>query len=273
MSILNILRQTHGEWVSMKEFTAFTFPGADVQATLRGLRINLRVSGNPDYTGVAVFDIQHQTREARFVRPCTTLESQSYLNNFPRSNAVLFLNKHKNWIGVSGLQVSPVYGVSEYTQEFESARIFKIGDVWVFGSRSTEYPYVSSGLRMSFQNRDNVLMVRGATPDHRAAYMEKLDLIERPKIEVPDSVSFMGGVLLDIVNRGDGTTLVTYSVSNSTFTSLVDSKTMKVISAGICLDGEDSNYDLTTLIPVIRKGIETNRIYRTGGIDGDSYDD
>lgn len=273
MSALDTLRKLHGEWTALQSFTAFTFPGADVQATLRGLRINLSAIGNPDYVGVAIFDVLRQTKQARFVRPATTDESDTYLSNFRRSPAVLFRNKHGNWIGVSNRRVSPVFGVSEYIQEFESARIFEIGDVWVFGSPSIEYPHVSANLRMSFQNQDHVLMVRGATPDHRIAYVEKLDLIERPKIEIPDSVSFMGGKLVDMVDRGDGTALVTYLISNSTFTSLVDSKTLKVISAGICLDGEDGNYDLTTLIPVIRKGINTGRIHRTGVNDGDYYDD
>lgn len=273
MSILNTLRQIHGDWTALQSFTAFTFPGAGVQATLRGLRINLDVSNNSDFVGVGRFDPHPQTRSADLVGPATYEQASAYLSSFPRSAAVLFRNKHNNWIGVSNRQISPVYAVSDYFQEFESARIFKIGDVWVFGSQSVEYPRVSSSLRLSFENKDRVLMIRGATPDHRIAYTEKLNLVERPKTTLPDAVSFMGGKLIDMVNRGDGTSLVTYTVHSTTFTSLVDSATMRVVSAGICLDGEDSNFDLTTLIPVIRKGIETNRIHRTGINNEYSNDD
>lgn len=270
---IDLLKEMHGEWISQPEFTAFVIPGASVQATLRGLRINFDVLGNDDaFVGVGRLYPHPQTRSARFLRPATRQESHSYLAQFKREIAVLFRNKHDNWIGVSNRQVSPVFCVSEFVQEFESAIIYKIGDVWVFGEPFREYPGVSSGLRVSFQNRDHVILVRGSTPDHRVAYMEKIDQVVS-KIQIPDSVSFMGGVLVDMVDRGDGTSLVTYLVHSTRFTSLVDNKTMRVVSAGICLDGEDSNFDLTTLIPVIRKGIETNRIHRTGIDNGYSDDD
>lgn len=270
---IDLLREIHGSWLSQPEFSAFVIPGASVQATLLGLRINLDVLNNENaFVGVGRLHPHPQTRSARFIRPATRQEMQSYLSQFKRAIAVLFRNKHGNWIGVSNRQILPVYCVSEFVQEFESATIYKIGDVWVFGEPFREYPGVSSGLRVSFENRDHVVLVRGSTPDHRIAYMEKID-VSISKIKVPDSVSFMGGKLIDMVDRGDGTSLVTYVVHANTFTSLVENKTMRVISAGICLDGEDSNFDLTTLIPVIRKGIETNRIHRTGIDNGYSDDD
>lgn len=273
MSTIDILRKIHNEWTNLKEFSAFTIPGASIQATLLGLRINLNVVGNSDFVGVGRFDPHPQNRTADMIRPATPRETDAYLSQFSRGAAVLFRNKHGNWIGVCNRQVAPVYGVSDYLQEFESARVFKIGDVWVFGSQSVEYPRASSGLRLSFENRDHVLMIRGITPDHRIAYVEKLETINRPKITLPDAVSFMGGNLIDMVDRGDGTSLVTYKINATSFTSLVANDTMRVISAGICLDGEDSNFDLTTLIPVIRKGLETNRIHRTGIDNGYSDDD
>lgn len=265
MSILDTLKLIHGEWTALKEFPAYVIPGSYVQATLRGLRVTLQVSGDSEnFARVAILSPDLKTRTARFIRNASSIESALYLSQFDHAFSVLFKNKYSNWMGVSMRFVLPVYGVPEFIQEFETVKIRKIGNVWVYEHQSNEFPGVSSGLRVSMENNDRVIMVRGATPDHRIAYMEKVDEIETQKPVIPDAISFMGGKLIDIVRQDDETSLITYSVQGSVFTSLVSTKTMQVISAGICLDDEDSNFDLTTLIPVIRKGIQTNRIHRTG---------
>lgn len=259
-----ILRNIQEEWINFKEFVAYVIPESYVQASLLGLRLNLKVVNGPaDFVGVAVLDHNIRNRCAYFIRPATQNQTSEYLSLFPRSLAVVFRNKYNNWMGVSGRQTAPIYGVDEFIQEFDTVIVYRIGDTWVYGSQSIAPTRISSGLRAALENKDPNPKISLSTPDHRIAYTEKVGSVARPVNTIASAVSFMGGNLIDIIDRGDGTSFVTYSVANTTFTSLVNNENMQVILSGICLDGRDRDFDLTTLIPVMQKGIANNRVHRT----------
>ena len=69
--------------------------------------------------------------------------------------------------------------------------------------------------------------------------------------------------LLNSFKKVDGNILVEYIVDGETHKTLI-SEDLNVINAGICLDGYDENYDLTSLVNVIREGQNNNLIYRVG---------
>ena len=64
------------------------------------------------------------------------------------------------------------------------------------------------------------------------------------------------------LERPDGYT-VEYTVDGHAHRSVVD-RELRVVAAGICLSGGDRNFDLTSLVDVIREGHGGRRIYRVG---------
>jgi hypothetical protein len=64
-------------------------------------------------------------------------------------------------------------------------------------------------------------------------------------------------------DRGD-TYTVEYLVEGNRYTSVVDKRDLTVRAAGICLNGGDRSFDLTSLVHVIREGENRDRIVRVG---------
>jgi hypothetical protein len=72
-----------------------------------------------------------------------------------------------------------------------------------------------------------------------------------------------GATLRSYVERGT-TYTVEFTVDGERHRSVVDSETLRVTSAGICLNGGDRNFDLQSLVGVIREGHDRHLIYRVG---------
>ena len=72
-----------------------------------------------------------------------------------------------------------------------------------------------------------------------------------------------GAMLLGQRDLGNGSLEVTFSFWGERFISIVDSHTLQVYDAGICLSGEDRLVTLESLPSVIREAIETSRLVIT----------
>lgn len=82
-----------------------------------------------------------------------------------------------------------------------------------------------------------------------------------------------GATLLDSRALLRGQLEVTYRFRGQRFISIVDSTTLQVIDAGVCLAGADSLVTLESLPSVIKEAIETHRLVITRRAPGDSYDE
>ncbi len=76
-----------------------------------------------------------------------------------------------------------------------------------------------------------------------------------------ENLSHAGAELIDYLERSDSYR-VSYVVDGERFTSSVDKNDLTVQSAGICLDGTDRNFDLASLVGVLREGRSSDAIYR-----------
>lgn len=87
-----------------------------------------------------------------------------------------------------------------------------------------------------------------------------------------ESLSHAGAQLVEYLERGDSFR-VTYSVDGRRYTSSVDKDDLTVNVAGICLSGEDSHFDLASLVGVLREGHLGHGLVRIGdeGIDEEHY--
>jgi hypothetical protein len=66
------------------------------------------------------------------------------------------------------------------------------------------------------------------------------------------SLSHSGGQLVSYIERGDVYT-VTYRFGDRTHTSTVRTNDLSVVTSGICLSGQDNDFDLTSLVGVMRE--------------------
>ena len=77
--------------------------------------------------------------------------------------------------------------------------------------------------------------------------------------------------MIDYLERADGIR-VTYRVDGADYTTSVNKNDLTVQVAGICLSGEDQNFDLASLVGVLRES--DGHVLRVGdgqGIDEDFY--
>lgn len=71
-----------------------------------------------------------------------------------------------------------------------------------------------------------------------------------------DALAHADGRLTGFIERDDAYT-VTYRVGNREHISTVSKRDLTVLTSGVCLSGLDSNFDLTSLVGVMREGAET----------------
>lgn len=87
-------------------------------------------------------------------------------------------------------------------------------------------------------------------------------LLKNTKYRIQKAVEHSGGRFKDYTERGSNFS-VTYDVDGETYTSTVaKDKNLTVLTAGFCLSGHDRDFDLTSLISVIREGHDRGLIYR-----------
>jgi hypothetical protein len=92
---------------------------------------------------------------------------------------------------------------------------------------------------------------------------ERLRREQQRDKSIKGDVEFAGGKFVKNVERMDHFS-VTYEVDGNVYTSVVSKEpTRQILSAGICLSGTDKEYDLKTLVSVIREGQNRDLIHRT----------
>src|SRR5262249_30026262 len=86
------------------------------------------------------------------------------------------------------------------------------------------------------------------------------------------ALAHAGAELSNFRERADVYT-VTYTVDGRRHTSAVSKKDFTVRVAGICLSGQDENFDLASLVGVIREGAGGGDLVRVGfeGVPEDQY--
>ena len=110
------------------------------------------------------------------------------------------------------------------------------------------------------------LKFSGLTLEERFAYtlrltVDKKLVVDRTKDGIKKDVEFAGGAFVKFIERSDHFS-VTYRVNGQEYTSYVSKDPVhSVISAGLCLNGNDTRFDLKSLVTVIREGQQRNLIH------------
>jgi hypothetical protein len=240
--------------------------GGRVQVRIAGVVCQLRVEP-ADFHGWGVFRPQSHT-QACLVRPATFAERQAYLELFPRVRLILCQKHGGTWLALPAHQgdrrlslrgAIPVRLVEE-GQAFEliEAR-FDGAQGWYEGPDTRRDPAAAAYLRESLRELlDPERLDRpGLTAEERAAYTfahaARLRA-ERDRVEgrLQQALAHAGGELLGYVERDD-CYRIEFEVDGRRQVSVVGRDDLAVQVAGICLSGRDAQFDLQSLVGVVRE--------------------
>lgn len=244
------------------EFVAPVAPGSRVRVRICGIVCELAVRGAAD--GISVLrPISH--REAEVVRPAGLAEARRYLSLFPRARLVAAARYGHTWMGLpaaappKGVKVEGIVPIAtgRDLRLFETAVVRFDGSLFLL--ESTERPAMAAFLRGELERGASVGDLRkpGLTDPERRAYAAQVEIRREASKSVEDrrlgrALRFAGADLVRWEER-NGVLSVTYRVDGREITSLVAKDDLSVVGAGICLDERDGEFDLTSLVGVMRE--------------------
>jgi hypothetical protein len=125
--------------------------------------------------------------------------------------------------------------------------------------------------------KPETLHKRGLSREERDAYTLAWALLfqaARSKVEVrlSEALAHAGAELRSYIERGDAY-VVTYEVDGRQHVSTIRADDLSVMTAGICLAGQDQRFDLTSLVGVLRQAGQERRLVwiGEGGLPEDHY--
>jgi hypothetical protein len=267
--------------------TAFLAPivgEGRVQMRIAGVVCQLRVNSTVSNTWAVLRATSLQ--EAEFVRVATLQEVARYLALFPQARLVLAQKIDRQWLafpaqrGDTRLRVAGPIGLWLATEEVERFD----GVEAAFDGRSFFYvqhdrrsdPAVSAYLRERFA-KDLIadlppdvttLHKRGLSREQREVYVwlrEQLRLAQRDHVEerLTRALGHAEARLHSYLERDD-VYVVKYEVEGRERISTIRRDDLSVMTAGICLSGQDQRFDLTSLVGVLREGEHNHRLVWVG---------
>jgi hypothetical protein len=250
-----------------REVLAPVLRGRGVGVRIAGIVCTLRVE-DPAFDGWAVLR-PLATDRAQIVRPARLGEMRAYLHLFPAVRLIALARHDRTWqalpasAGDSRLRIEgpvPVGLVEEGVHPFETlvAR-FDGRFFWYERRDGRRNPALAGYLREALGARVPPAALRrpGLSREERAAYALVHEATERAERSADDvrlaaALAHANARLLAFIERGD-TFTVTYAIGTARQTSTVRKSDLTVLTAGICLAGRDRDFDLTSLVGVMRQ--------------------
>ncbi len=259
------------------EFLAPVLPGRRVQVRIAGIVCTLRVVSEaaPGWAILKALSLD----TARVIERPGLRQIRDYLALFPAVRLLLLAPEHGDWLArpaqrgdarvrVDGpVRVHLATGVQPFQQIV--AR-FDGSAFWFQEVDRRRSPAIAAYLRdaLTAETPPADLHKPTLTAEERAAYQSLYAAIEaarRDQVEVrlADALAHAGADFAAYIERADAYT-VAYTVDGQTYQSTVRKDDLTVLSAGICLSGQDRRFDLQSLVSVIREGTAQRRIVRVG---------
>lgn len=291
LKIMEQLRQMEHDLIG-SEIISVCQRNANIIVRINGLKKEYKTNFNHDEIVIAVFKIVSFDR-AEFIRPATPGEKRKFLARFPTIRAVTvskveddrFLCIDHSGTSLETGEMFLVVGCPPSTFPFRPINCASTGNSMLFVSNAnTTDSFATKALFQEIllptPRNPKDIKVKYATPWQIKAYEIAYNQIQLEKVETLDdrvkkAVEYMNGRLISYVEIDNELMNVSFMVDGRSFTSTINKETLQIVHAGICLDGEDRKFDLTTLVPIMRKGIRANRIVDTGTYryGNDDYDD
>lgn len=239
-----------------REFIAPLIPGSQVMLYIGRMVHHVRVMERGRCIGI--FQLR-SLQDAEFIREAGVFEAMEYLKLF-RSVQVMIIDPDQ-WLGaVYGTRDFHVVkiAISPHMERFDVIRAYVVGNILIStGYRHTD-PIIAAHMRVSLALDKPLERLPGLNVFHHMIYEKVRAAKEKTTADkVKDAVTFMGGTLLDFSEVNE-TIRVQFQVGGRRFTSSVAlaQNDFQVLSAGVCLSGDDNLFDLTTLVGVLKRGVQ-----------------
>ena len=233
--------------------------------------------------------------EAVIMREATLQEVSRYLALFPQVRLVLAQKIDQQWLAFSAQRgdvrfrmAGPIglWMAAEDVERFDGVEAaFDGRSFWYVQRDRRSDPAVAAYLRERFSQDPivdlppdvNALHKRGLSREQRDVYAwlrEQLKLAQRDREEVrlAEALGHAEAHLHSYFER-DEAFVVKYEVDGRERISTIRRDDLSVMTAGICLAGQDARFDLTSLVGVLREGERDRRLVWMGdeGLDEDFY--
>jgi hypothetical protein len=261
------------------EFLAPVLRGAGVGVKIGSVRCRLKVTPT-DFEGWGVFKAT-AFDQATWLRNASMTERRKYLSLFPTVRLILSIRHENDWLAVAASAGDDRFAIEGLVPPrfVEDAELFETvltrfdgAQFWFDGIEPRADPGAAAYLRESLQKMLDPKSLRrsGLTAEQRTAYtlnhaarLEAIAIEERarPEARLKNALAHAGAELRDFSEQPD-LYRVSYLVDGKRHTSVVRKDNFAVVTAGICLSGRDHDFDLGSLIGVLREGEEEGRIVR-----------
>ncbi len=223
---------------------------------------------------------------AEIVREATLSEVARYLALFPQIRLVLAQKIDRQWLafpaqwGDNRFRIAGPIGLwlaAEDVERFDGVEAaFDGRSFWYVQRDRRSDPAVSAYLRERF-SQDSIadlppevtaLHKRGLSREQRDVYAwlrEQIKEAQRDRVEVrlAEALGHAEATLQSYFERDD-VYVVKYEVDGRERISTIRRDDFSVVTAGICLSGQDQRFDLTSLVGVLREGERDQRLVWTG---------
>ena len=264
--ILNRLEAAENDFLQ-RDVLAPVLPGRGVIVRIAGIICMLAVTGKR-FTGWGVLRPQ-SLKTAALVRPATLAEIAAYLKLFPALRLIVVAREGRQWYALPanqserGIQLSgaaPVLLAEAGIQPFETVVARFDGHFFWYERRDNQRnPALAAYLRAALDAGTPTADLRksGLSPQERSAYEWARALVaeaERAGVtgRLAAALAHAGGRLIAFTEREDSYT-VAYQVGDERAVSTVRKGDYSVLTAGICLSGQDARFDLTSMVSVMRE--------------------
>lgn len=273
LAMINKIAAEEGK-LSSAAFLAPVVAGGGVAVRVSGIVYKMSLD-NSQFEGWGLLKMVSPKRATVFGAPSLD-QIGAYMKLLPRFRMVALGQFNDKWWALQASTADSRFQIDgpvpvQLTQRvaaFETicAR-FDGSAFWFESTDRRRNPSISRSLRQALQDDINPskLQVSGAIPQERLAY-KMLWLQKHPEAggvvpgeptdaqRIEQALQHAGATLEGFWNIANDHVSVRYLVDGQTHVSEVRPSDLSVISAGICLSGMDADFDLTSLVGVMREG-------------------
>lgn len=278
--VLDLIKQMGEKEAAMSDFISPIFFNEFVTTRLDGVVYKFKISQKtPGWYKVKPIN----TKQAKTVCNAELHEIDDYLKRLTKirlifvmrkDNVFLAIPEKNNNLNLPINQLISVFLFDDTVLDFDKVICrFDGVNFWYHQNDPTNDPSKSMYLREQLHKITDPKKIAfsGLTTEEKIAYtlrttIDKKLVVDRKKESLKEDVEHAGGKFIDFIEKNDHFS-VTYTVDGDSYTSNVSkNEAHSVITAGICLSGEDRKYDLKSLITVMREGQRERRIHRTHNV-------
>jgi len=271
LALIGKLAQKEKE-LAEKTFLAPVTAGGKVRVAVDGIVYEMTIDDRR-FEGWGVFKMSRPGHAKLLERASLSLVSE-YLKLFPRKQFVLIDKFDKHWFALAASNSDtrftldlpvPILLLDEAkTSTFDTINCrFDGAAFWFEGADRRRDPAVARTLRQALESKtdpDNV-HCRGMTPQELLAY--KILYLRRYHVELPpddrsriaEALRHAGATLDSFSYDSDHQTTATvrFVMGDRVHVVNIATSDMSLVSAGVCLSGKENDFDLTSVVTVLKE--------------------